>query len=128
MKKPRKSKAGKVLDFQAAYLKKLYTEDLAHYLDMYATEKHIQEINDPLISMRLSEFKDSIQEEIKQVVNEVSGYVLSVAKQEIEENPMRDPKEILEELMLRENADPSELEEYIDEEFMIHSRLKNDSD
>lgn len=94
-----------VIDIQDAILKRLYISDLLHRLDLYTTQKHMEAISNPILTIRKNELKELLDRHGKQIMGKL--------KNELDEN---DPAEILRQILQSNNN------EYIDDNFEIYQR------
>ena len=107
-----KKQGGKVLDFQEAYLKKLYLQDLIVVLDIAIYEKTFAELDNPLVTLtkqELIQLLESYGQDLVDAINKV-------------EHMIKKPKEIEEQLVTEES------EEYIDDNFNIYTKPKEEVD
>jgi hypothetical protein len=101
----------KVVDIEERIIKKLYIRDLLRSLDLYTTNKHMEAINNPYLSIRKNDLSDLLEAHGKQIMGKL--------KNELDEN---DPAEILRQILA------SNSNEYIDDNFEIYQRDQDELD
>lgn len=101
----------KVIDIQDRIIKKMYIRDLLHRLDLYTTQKHIEAVCNPVLTIRQNDLSRLLEDHGKQIMGRL--------KNELDEN---DPAEILRQILESNNN------EYIDDNFEIYQRDQDELD
>lgn len=108
----------KVIDLQDRIIKKLYMEDLLLLLDLYATKKHIEEIENYEITITQNELRSLLEEYGMELIKRMAKIKEMIEKENFIANA--DPEDILNEIF------GSEDNLYIDDEFMVHEFTKEE--